>query len=111
MWEDRIEATIITGNSKKDLKKVANYLKSGVSDDFIKKQLNTDDKQNIIVSKGEFNISDSSLPSNLILIEGVSEIYKHNGAYHVLDIKKVLKATEKTFDEAKGLATGDYQCF
>ena len=31
----------------KDLKKVANYLKSGVSDDFIKKQLNTDDKQNI----------------------------------------------------------------
>ena len=57
------------------------------------------------------NLSDSSLPSNLILSEGVSEIYKHNGTYHVLDIKKVLNATEKTFDEAKGLATGDYQSF
>ena len=111
MWEDRVEAVIVTGNNKKDLKKVANYLKSGISDDFIKKQINTDDKQNIIVSKGEFNLSDSSLPSNLILSEGVSEIYKHNGTYHVLDIKKVLNATEKTFDEAKGLATGDYQSF
>ena len=50
----RINATIVTGNNKKDLKKVANYLKSGISDGFIKKQFNTEDKQNIIVSKGEF---------------------------------------------------------
>lgn len=110
-WEDRIEAVIVSGNNKKEIKKAANYLKSGISDSFIKKQLNTDDKQNIIISRGVFNLSDSSIPHEIVLKEGVSEIYKHNGAYHVLNISQVLKSKEKTFEEAKGLVTGDYQTF
>ena len=55
--------------------------------------------------------SNQSLPIDLELKEGVSKIYNYNDAFHVILINSIKPASNKTFDEAKGKATSDYQGF
>ncbi len=40
---------------------------------------------------------------------GVSEIYKYNEGFHVIDIKHILPKQIKTFKEAKGEVMSGYQ--
>ena len=58
---------------------------------------------------GIFNTNDPKLPETLKIEEGVSEIYSHNDAFHVINIKAVLPAGHKTLEEAKGNVINDYQ--
>lgn len=39
---------------------------------------------------------------------GVYKIYGSDGAYHIIDVKKVIASTPKTFEEAKGYVIADY---
>ena len=84
-------------------------MKRGKSEDEINKTFNTDEKQNVIFTKGVFNTTDSKLPKNFEVKKGVSKVYKHNEAFHVIDVNAILPAGNKTLDEAKGSVINDYQ--
>ena len=108
-WDERVDVIIATAANEDAAKKALKMMKKGKSEEDIRKALDTDSQKNIIFTKGVFNANDPKLPANLKVEQGVSEIYKHNDAFHVIDIKSVLPAGNKTLDEAKGNVINDYQ--
>ncbi|WP_299097471.1 peptidylprolyl isomerase [uncultured Winogradskyella sp.] len=108
-WSDRVDVVIATAANEDYAKKALKMTKKGKSEQDIKKALDKDGKKNIIFTKGTYNTNDPKLPSNLKIEQGVSEIYSHNDAFHVIDIKAVLPAGIKTLEEAKGNVINDYQ--
>lgn len=108
-WSDRVDVAIATSANEDYAKKALKMMKKGKSEEEIKKALDTDSQKNIIFTKGVFNTNDPKLPANLKIEQGVSEIYSHNDAFHVIDVKSVLPAGNKTLEEAKGNVINDYQ--
>ena len=108
-WEDRVEVVMASSAEESQMKSILKMMKKGKSEDEISKALNSENKQNVIFTKGIFDTSDSKLPTNFEIKKGVSEVYKHNEAFHVINIKAILPASTKTLDEAKGNVINDYQ--
>ena len=108
-WSDRIDVVIATSADENFAKKASKMMKKDKSEEDIRKALDTQGKKNIIFTKGIFNTNDPKLPETLKIEEGVSEIYSHNDAFHVINIKAVLPAGHKTLEEAKGNVINDYQ--
>ncbi|GAB4162792.1 MAG: peptidylprolyl isomerase [Winogradskyella sp.] len=108
-WDKRVDIVMATSANEAYANKALKLMKKGKSVEDIKQALNTDNKNNIIFTIGVFNQDDSKLPSDLEIKEGLSEIYAHNDAYHVIDIKAILPAGIKTLEEAKGSVINDYQ--
>ena len=108
-WNERVDVIIATSANEDYAKKALKMMKNGKPEADIKEALDTDSKKNIIFTKGTFSVDDPKLPTNLEVKQGVSEIYVHNDAFHVIDIKSVLPAGNKTLEEAKGNVINDYQ--
>ena len=108
-WDNRVEVVMVSTADKKVAAKALKMIKKGKSQEAIEAAYNTEAKKNVIFTKGIFDVTDSKLPSNLNLKEGVGEVYTHNDAYHVIDVVKVLPAGNKTLEEAKGNVINDYQ--
>ncbi|MBA6152668.1 peptidylprolyl isomerase [Gelidibacter maritimus] len=108
-WEDRVDVLIATGAKENDIKTVARLLRRGQSADDISKELNTQNEQKVMFTKGIRPSSDESLPQDGILRTGLSKVYRYNDAYHVVKVNALLPKTNKTFDEAKGKIISDYQ--
>lgn len=108
-WEDRVDVVIATSAKEKDIKGVVKLLKKGWSLEDINTVMNTDKEQKVLFTKGVKPADDESLPDELIVRTGLTKVYKHNDAYHVIDVKRLLPKTNKTFDEAKGKIISDYQ--
>ncbi len=108
-WTDRVDVVIASSADDGNMKKILKLMKKGKSEEEISEALNTEEKQNVIFTKGTFATDDSTLPSDFVVKEGVSEVYKHNEAFHVIDVKTVLPAGVKTLEETKGSVINDYQ--
>jgi len=108
-WDNRVDVVMASSANKNTIEKVSKLMKRNTSEEDINKAFNTDTAQNVIFTKGRFNADDPKLPSNLEMKEGISKIYKHNEAFHVINIKTVLPAGVKSLKEAKGNVINDYQ--
>ncbi len=108
-WNDRVDVVIATSANEEYAREAMLMMKNKKSEEQIKQALDTNSKKNIIFTKGIFNVDDPKLPANLKLEQGVSEIYSHNDAFHVINILSVLPAGIKTLEEAKGNVINDYQ--
>jgi peptidyl-prolyl cis-trans isomerase SurA len=108
-WKNRYDI-VITSSTKMDvIKKAQKLLKKGIAADKIKEELNTKDKIELMTNSGVFEEGSDSLPKNLKLQTGVSEITKEGEYYFVTKVNKVLPAGAKTLEECKGKAINDYQ--
>ena len=108
-WNDRVEVIIASTADESKMKTVLKMMRKGKSEEDINKALNTDAKQNVIFTKGAYNVNDSKLPVNFEVKKGVSKIYQHNEAFHVINVKTILPAGTKTLEEARGSVINDYQ--
>ncbi|PSG88018.1 peptidylprolyl isomerase [Aurantibacter aestuarii] len=107
-FKTRIVATI-SSSAKKDIaKKVAKDLKNEIAQDQLANKYNTSEI-NVTINSGTYELEDPALPSDLKLKKGVSKVYFHNNAYLVIDVKEILPAGQKTFEEAKGSVISDFQ--
>lgn len=108
-WDERVDVVMVSSANKANAEKVLKLMKKNKSQQEIEEALNTESEKNVIFTKKTFNVTDDKLPSNFEVKAGVSKIYEHNDAFHVIDVKTVLPAGDKTLDEAKGNVINDYQ--
>jgi peptidyl-prolyl cis-trans isomerase SurA len=108
-WEDRVEVVMASSADESNMKSILKMMKRDKPEEEITIALNTEDKQNVIFTKGTFDTGDSKLPPDFEIKKGISKVYAHNEAFHVMDIKAVLPAGIKTLEEAKGNVINDYQ--
>jgi len=103
-WEKRVEATVVTSESKSVAKNTRALLKKDVTI----KELKTKE-ENIVVSEGLYELMDKELPKRFKFKLGVSKVFKHNNQYVVVKVLKEVLPKQKTFDEVKGRVINDYQ--
>jgi len=108
-WKERIDAVVGTSSKEADINKVMEMLKNGNDLETIKEQVNVNDSQNVIFTTAVMTAEHQALPEDFEFKVGVSNIYFYNDTFHVIDVKRILPETGKTFEEAKGRVISDYQ--
>lgn len=109
MWEDRVDAVILSSANKKNVEKAIKMLNNGKSIETIESELNKDEAQNIISTSKVFEFGDQALPKDFVFEKGISKIYEHNDSYHVIMVNNVISKSYKTLDAARGKVVSDYQ--
>jgi len=109
IWKNRVDVVMASTSKAATAKQVQALLRQGKSSEEIKNSLNSETNEAVIFTSGIFEVSNPKLPKDLKVKEGVSEVYTHNEAFHVIDVKRILPSTPKTLNEAKGQVISDYQ--
>ena len=110
-FPERINAVVASSVKKNIVKKISKLMEKGVDIEGMKNLVNTKGQVNVSFSSGEMDKKHQALPDDFSFKIGVSKVYKHNDAFVVVNVSKVLPKRPKTFEEAKGLVTSDYQIF
>jgi peptidyl-prolyl cis-trans isomerase SurA len=109
MWQDRVDAIVISGANEKDIIEAKKELENGASVNDINIKLNTENQQKVIITNGVMELGHQILPKDLELKVGISEIYELNDAYHIAKVTKIIPKSVKTFEESKGNVINDFQ--
>ena len=109
MWEDRVDGVILSSANEKMVKKAIKLLDNGKTIEAIETKLNKDEAQNIISTNDVFERGNQALPKDFEFKKGISKIYRHNDAYHVVMVNSVMPKSAKTLNEARGKVVSDYQ--
>jgi peptidyl-prolyl cis-trans isomerase SurA len=108
-FNERVDAVVASSAKKKDISKVSKLLKKGKTIEEIKSAVNTKDQVHVIFTSGLMDAEHQALPKDFSFTKGVSKIFNHNGSYVVVKVNKVLPKAYKTFGEAKGKVSSDFQ--
>ncbi len=108
-WHPRVEANVFSSTQQDAIQQTLKFLKKKKSIDFIKEQLNKDNKVSIMVKTGVFEEGSEALPKYSKLNVGISDVIKDGNYYFVIDVLKKMPKGPKTFEETKGKVINDYQ--
>uniref|UniRef100_UPI003F697DFD peptidylprolyl isomerase n=1 Tax=Winogradskyella sp. TaxID=1883156 RepID=UPI003F697DFD len=108
-WQERVDFVMASSADLDIATKFFKLIKRGKSQEEIENALNNDKEQNVIFTKGVYNTNDNRLPSDFNAKKGVSGVYNHNEAFHVINVNEILPAGTKNLKEAKGMVINDYQ--
>jgi peptidyl-prolyl cis-trans isomerase SurA len=108
-WETRLDASIYTVKDPKSVQKVKNFVKSGLSDTDLLKEINTDSLRILTIESGKFSRKDNKLIDSIPWVPGFSGDIVEKEATVFVYVRKTLKPETKELNEAKGLITADYQ--
>jgi peptidyl-prolyl cis-trans isomerase SurA len=111
-WDTRLNASIFTLHNPKLAQKVKNFIKSGLSDEEIMKEINTDSLKVLTIESGKFSRKDNKFIDSIAWVPGISKEFKADSttsAIVFVNVRQVLKPEIKNLNEARGLITADYQ--
>src|SRR5690606_12697351 len=108
-WKERINADIYSATSEMAAQQVQKMLAEKKTSEEIKAAINTDDKVNVLITSGIFEIDQSELPENLEMKNGASKVYPSNDTYTVLYIDKIIAPGQKTLNDVRGKVLSNYQ--
>ena len=109
MWDTRLEASIYTVKDPKMVVKVRNFVKSGLSDADLLKEVNHDTLKILTIESAKFTRKENKLIDSIPWTVGATGDIRTNGAIVFVSVRKVLKPMVKELSEARGLITADYQ--
>ncbi|MEL6810773.1 MAG: peptidylprolyl isomerase [Bacteroidota bacterium] len=110
-WKERISGQIFSATKKDVVDAVANYLELGKTGEEIKELLNKDDKVNVLLTAGTFEVDRRELPSNFEVKKGVSKVYNENNTFIVVKVEEVIPPGLKELEDVKGKVISDYQSY
>ncbi|MBN9283217.1 MULTISPECIES: peptidylprolyl isomerase [unclassified Flavobacterium] len=108
-WNPRVEANVFSSTKEEAIQQTLKFLKKKKSIDFIKEQLNKENKVSIMVKSGVFEEGSDALPKHQKLELGLSDVFKDGNYYFITQVTKKLPKGAKTFEETKGKVINDYQ--
>lgn len=112
IWDTRLSATIFTLQNPKLAQKVKNFIKSGLSEEDIMKEVNTDSLKVLTFERGKFSKKENKFIDSIAWVPGISREFKVDPATSAIvfiNVKQILKPETKNLNEARGLITADYQ--
>jgi peptidyl-prolyl cis-trans isomerase SurA len=109
MWDERLDATIYTVRDQKYTQKVKNFLISGLQDEAILKEINTDTAKILKVESGKYSRKENSYIDAIKWVPGISDEIQASSGAVIVNVHKVIPPEGKTLNEARGLITNDYQ--
>jgi len=112
MWDDRVEASVyMLKNNVQPAKvqMVRNFIKDGLADKDILKELNSDSVKILTVESGKYSKKDNKYVDAVEWKTGISSDIKIDSLLVFVNILKVMKPEAKALNEARGLITADYQ--
>lgn len=109
MWGPRLDASIYTVKNTKQLQKVRNFVKSGLPEASILKEMNSDSVKILSIESGKYSLKENRYIDTIPWTTGLSkDIVTDSGTVFIM-VKNVLKPEPKALNEARGLITADYQ--
>ncbi len=84
-------------------------LNEGKTAEEIKAVLNTEEKVNVLVTPGLFEVGQHELPVGMAIKEGVSKVYPSNDSFVVVNVKTIMAPSEKSLEDVKGKVLNNYQ--
>lgn len=108
-WKQRVDADIYSATSQMSAQQIQKMLAEGTSSDEIKAVLNSDEKVNVLITPGVFEVDQEELPKNLEIKKGTSSIYPSNGSFVLVNIKEIIAPGVKSLDDVRGRVLSNYQ--
>jgi peptidyl-prolyl cis-trans isomerase SurA len=109
-WKDRVNAEVYECLNKSLAMEVDKMLKVPTNNSkSILDKINEDSELNLRVRTNKFEVSETSFLKGQTFQKGINPIYEADGKFYVVKVEEVIPASAKSFDEAKGAITADYQ--
>ena len=109
LWEDRLDASIYTCKDEKTAEKIKKLIAQNKSDKDILTALNKDTIINVAIESKLFLKGDNAMLDAFDWKLGVSANQPVKGKVVFANLRKIDKATPKTYIESRGLVTSEYQ--
>lgn len=109
MWPERADASIYKAIDKETADKVLNWINSGLDNDSITANVNSDSQLNLVLENGIFTAEDDPVLGEISWTSGISEIKEINGQFVFVNIYEIRKPEPKSLDETKGIVISEYQ--
>lgn len=111
LWKKRFDVLMASSTSQDMVKKAQKMIKKSKSVADIKKELNTEEVVNIMITEGIFEEGNEALPKGYAHKEGLSDVLKDGNYYFIIKTNKILPAGSKSLEETRGRVINDYQQF
>jgi len=109
MWEDRMDASIYTCKDSKEAEKVNKLVKQNKSDKDILAALNKDTTINVNIESKLYLKGDNAMLDKTNWTPGLTANETVKSKVVFANIRKIVKPTPKSYVEARGLVTSEYQ--
>lgn len=109
MWEERVDASVYTCVDEKTAEAVKKLIAKKKSDSDIAKELNNDTVVKFTVESKLFMKGDYSVLDDAAWTPGITATQKLKNKFVFANIRKIVPPTPKTYTEARGLVTSEYQ--
>ena len=108
-WKQRVDAEIYSATSEVFAQQIQKMLAEGKTAEEIKTAITTNEKVNVIITPGLFEVGQHELPNNFEIKKGVSNVYANNGSFVVVSVKQIMAPGEKSLDDVLGKVLSNYQ--
>ena len=109
LWEDRLDASVYSCKDEKTADKIKKLLKDNKSDKEILVAINKDTIINVMIESKLYLKGDNGRLDALGWNPGISTNEPMKGKVLFSNVRKVMKPVSKTYPEARGLVTSEYQ--